>query len=164
MITIIAAVGKNNELGKDNDLIWSLPADLKFFKEKTLNHSIVMGLNTYNSIGRCLPKRRNIVLSDKTVQLDNEVVVYNDINELISKELQNNNENFIIGGASLYNYFYPLADKMYLTLIEESCFKADVYFPNINNKDWKTTLIDENEENKIKYKHVLYERIKYENK
>ncbi len=77
MITIIAAIGKNNELGKNNDLIWHLPYDLKFFKEKTLNHAVVMGLNTYKSIGKPLPSRENIVLTDQPLE-DEGLIIYND--------------------------------------------------------------------------------------
>ena len=111
MISIIAAIGKNNELGKNNDLIWHLPSDLRFFKSVTTGCPVVMGLNTYKSIGKPLPNRENIILSDKP--LDEEgITVYNDINILTNDITNNNGEYFIIGGASLYNYYYPLADKM----------------------------------------------------
>ena len=82
-----------------------------------------------------------------------------DINELTKNELNNDNENFIIGGASLYNYFYNLADRMYLTLIDEEDSDADTYFPKINYDMWKQTFLGENEDNGIKYKHILFERI-----
>ena len=119
-----------------------------------------MGLNTYNSIGKALPKRKNIVLTDDLNKIKNEEVIkYDNIEALIEKELKNDNENFIIGGASLYNYFYPLADKMYLTLINSEDKEADTYFPIINKNEWKQTIIKENEDNNILYKHVLFERI-----
>ena len=134
MISIIAAIGKNNELGKNNSLIWNLPGDLKFFKETTTNHSVIMGYNTYISIGKALPNRKNIVIVDDLKKISNDnLVIYDNMDELIQKELNNNEENFIIGGASLYNYFYNLADRMYLTLIDAEDKKADSYFPNINN-------------------------------
>ena len=163
MISIIAAIGKNLELGKNNSLIWNLPGDLKFFKDTTTNHRIIMGLNTYLSIGRPLPNRQNVVLSqDKNAIENDNVIVYDDINILIKKELNNNEENFIIGGASLYNYFYELADRMYLTLIDAEDAEADVYFPKIDENMWKQTIIAHNEDNGIKYSHVLFERIKNE--
>lgn len=163
MISIIAAIGKNRELGKNNSLIWYLPGDLKFFKDITTNHKVIMGLNTYNSIGKALPNRINIVLTDDLKKIDNdEIIKYDNINELIEIELNNNDENFIIGGFSLYNYFYNIADKMYLTLIDNEDKDADTYFPEITYNEWKQTIIKENEDNGIKYKHVLFERIKNE--
>jgi len=163
MISIIAAIGKNRELGKNNSLIWNLPGDLKFFKEITTNHKVIMGLNTYNSIGKALPNRINVVLTDDLNKINNdEVIKYDNINKLIEKEFNNNDENFIIGGYSLYNYFYNVADKMYLTLIDNEDIDADTYFPEINYNEWKQTIIKENEDNGIKYKHVLFERIKDE--
>lgn len=161
MISIIAAIGKNGELGKNNSLIWHLPGDLKFFKETTKEHKVIMGLNTYNSIGKPLPKRKNIVLVDNLNKLNNnEVIVYDNIDKLINNELNNNEENFIIGGASLYNYFYDIADRMYLTLIDSEDSNADTYFPKIEYSNWKQTELGKNEDNGIKYTHILFERVK----
>ena len=157
MISIIAAIGKNGELGKNNSLIWNLPGDLKFFKKVTTNHKVIMGLNTYNSIGKALPNRKNIVITDDLNKVSNEkLFVYDNMEELIKNELNNDDENFIIGGASLYNYFYKLADKMYLTLIDDTDKEADTYFPNINYGEWKQTEIAKNEDNGITYSHVLF--------
>lgn len=160
MISLIAAIGKNYELGKDNKLIWNLKNDMKFFKNTTLNHTVVMGYNTYLSIGRPLPLRRNVVLvHDKKLLNDSNLVVYDDINELIKKEFQDNNEEkFVIGGASLYKYFYNYADRMYLTLIESTCNEADSFFPEIDEKDWNKKNIENNQENDLNYSFVLYER------
>ena len=158
-ISLIAAIGKNNELGKDNKLIWNIPGDLKFFKEITMNHTIVMGYHTYESIGKVLPNRKNIILTSKDIEIEN-AYVYHNIDDMLNSQLKDNEELFIIGGSSLYNYFYSLADKMYLTLIDDECVYADSYFPIINNSDWKIEILDENEENNIKYKHVLYRRKK----
>ena len=157
MISIIAAIGKNHELGKNNDLIWSLPYDLKFFKEKTTGHPVVMGLNTYKSIGRPLPNRENIVLTDQPLE-DERLVIYTDINKLTADISDRLEEYFIIGGASLYNYYYPLADKMYLTLINAEDKEADVYFPTIDYEEWDTKIIDYNKENDISYNHVEFTR------
>ena len=157
MISIIAAIGKNCELGKNNDLIWDLPSDLQFFKRTTLNHPVVMGLNTYKSIGRPLPNRENIVLSDQPIE-DENITIYNDINKLTSDISNDLDEYFIIGGASLYSYYYPLADKMYLTLIDAEDKEADVYFPKIDDSEWDTKIIDYNKENNISYNHVEFTR------
>ena len=159
-ISLIAAIGKNNELGKENKLIWNLPGDMKFFRETTNNHTVIMGYNTYLSIGRPLPNRRNVVLTSKDIDNEN-IYVYHKIGDLIKNEIKDE-EIFIIGGASMYNYFYDLASRMYLTLVDAEEKNADTYFPNINNNEWKQTFLLENEDNGIKYKHVLFERINNE--
>ena len=159
MISIIAAIGKNNELGKNNGLIWNLPNDLKFFKTTTLNHPVVMGYKTYESIGRPLPNRENIVLSKRPLSLEN-VTIYNDIDKLTEDISDSDQEYFIIGGASLYNYYYPLADKMYLTMIKSKDKEADVYFPAINYDEWERQVMGTNQDNGITYDHVLFTRIR----
>ena len=157
MISLIAAIGKNNELGKNGGLIWHLPNDLRFFKKMTLNHPVVMGYNTYNSIGRPLPNRNNIVLSSKKLY-SNGIILYNDINDLTDDITNTLEEYFIIGGASLYNYYYSLADKMYITMINASDPEADVFFPTINYEDWETVIIGSNQDNGITYDHVEFTR------
>ena len=156
MITLIAAIGKNNELGKNNDLIWKISEDLNFFKKTTFNHTVIMGYNTYKSIGKPLPNRRNVVLTSHTI--DESVITYNDINELIKNEI-NDEEVFIIGGYSLYKFFYKMADKMYLTIIDSVDDKADIYFPNINENEWETKIIYMNNESIPNYKRVEYKKI-----
>lgn len=160
MISLIAAIGKNHELGYKNKLIWDLPNDLKFFRSVTINKTVVMGLNTFNSIGCALPKRKNIVLTDDLKKVTNEdVIVYDDINVLIETELKNEDEEvFIIGGQSLYNYFISFADRLYLTLIDDTSI-ADVYFPSFDETKYKRTSFGFSEDNGIKYEHVLFERI-----
>lgn len=159
MISLIAAIGKNNELGYKNKLIWDLPNDLKFFRRVTIDKTVVMGLNTFNSIGCALPKRKNIVLTDDLNKVKNEdVIVYDDIKKLIETELKNEDEVFIIGGQSLYNYFISFADRLYLTLIDDTSI-ADVYFPSFDETKYKRTILGSNEDNGIKYEHVLFERI-----
>lgn len=160
MISLIAAIGKNGELGKNNDLIWHLKGDMQFFKETTLNHKVVMGYNTYLSIGKKLPNRQNVVLvNDKNLVKDDSLIVYDNIDELLKKEIPENEEVFIIGGASLYNYFINLADKMYLTLIEAEDNEAQVFFPKIDNNLWHKKVLKNQEEEGIRYQHVLMERI-----
>ena len=157
MISIIAAIGKNNELGKNNSLIWNLPSDLKFFKQTTINHPVVMGLNTYKSIGRPLPNRQNIVLTSSLIENEG-LTIYHDINKLNELILNSDTEYFIIGGASLYNYYYSLADKMYLTMVNAEDPDADVYFPKIIYDEWKTRTIGTNNDNGISYNHVEFTR------
>ncbi len=155
--SIIAAIGKNNELGRDNKLIWHLPNDLKFFKEMTMGKTIIMGRKTFESLPHMLPNRNHIVLSSSN-EFPSEVTVYKSIDEL-KRALDNiNEEAFIIGGASVYKTFIDYSDKMYLTLIDEECLDADAYFPEFNESDWDQELIDSNEENNIKYKHILFKK------
>lgn len=156
MYTIIAAIGKNRELGRDNKLLWSLKGDLKFFKEKTTNHTIIMGRKTFESLGRLLPNRKHIVISSSN-NFPKEVDVYNNIESLLSHYKDTSEELFIIGGAKIYSEFIDYATKMYLTLVDGE-FDADVYFPMFDESVWTKTVLSENEENGLKYKHVLYEK------
>ena len=156
-ITIIAAIGKNNELGYKNDLIWHLPNDLKFFKEKTTGKTIVMGYNTFLSLPRLLPNRKHIVLSEKKID-NEEVTTVNNLDDLIKLIKSIDEEVFIIGGASVYAQFANIADKMYLTEVDNEFDLADVYFPEINKTEWNITEIGSNEDNNIKYKHMEFRR------
>lgn len=157
MFSIIAAIGKNNELGKDNGLIWHLPNDLKFFKEKTMNKKIIMGSTTFESLGRLLPHREHIVLS-YTNNYPKEVEVFNNMEELLKKYKNIEEEIFIIGGASIYKQFIDLSNRMYLTEVNGECKDASVYFPTFNKNEWNSEVLAENEDNGISYKHVLYKR------
>lgn len=156
MYTIIAAIGKNRELGRDNKLLWSLKGDLKFFKEKTTNHTIIMGRKTFESLGRLLPNRKHVVISSSN-DFPEEVNVYNNIESLLSHYKDSSEELFIIGGAKIYSEFIDYATKMYLTLVDGE-FDADVYFPMFDENDWTKTVLSESEENGLKYKHVLHEK------
>ena len=155
--SIIAAIGKNNELGKDNNLIWHLPNDLKFFKETTTGKTIIMGRRTFESLPRMLPNRHHIVLSSSE-DFPEEVTVYKTLEELLEDLKDKDEEMFIIGGASIYKTFIDYCDKMYLTLIDAECKEADAYFPPFDESDWDKELLKENEDNGIKYKHILYKR------
>ncbi len=155
-LVIIAAVGKNNELGKDNELIWHLPSDLKFFREKTIGKNIVMGRKTFESLPKMLPNRRHIVITRGNI--DNpEVEVYHSIDDFL-KNYNFNEETYVIGGASIYSSLIDYADLMYLTEIDGVCPSADVYFPNFDRELWHSEVIGTNIDNGISYKHVLYRR------
>ena len=104
IISLIAAIGKNNELGLNNKLIWNIPSDLKFFRNVTLNKTVLMGSNTYYSIGRPLPKRNNIVLTHKNIDND-KITVYSSVFKFIEDYKNYQDEIFIIGGASIYREF-----------------------------------------------------------
>lgn len=155
MINIIAAVGKNLELGFDNHLLWNLPSDLKYFKDTTMGYPVIMGKNTYNSIGRPLPGRRNIVLSSSLI--DEKVEVVHSVKEVL--ELTKGLDVFVIGGAKVYENFLPYADNLYLTLVDDTP-KADVYFPNFNEDEYEKEVIKEITENNLHFQFVIYRRKK----
>ncbi len=142
---MIAAMGKNRVIGKNNKMPWHLPADLQWFKSTTMNSPIIMGHKTYESIGRPLPGRLNIVLSRDTHLTIDGCEVANSAEQAIQlakKELQHacpedkQQEVFITGGAYLYELFLPKAERLYLTLIDED-FDGDTYFVDYEQYDWQ---------------------------
>ncbi len=159
MLSIIVAVAKNNVIGKDNKLIWHLPEDLKRFKQLTTGHTIIMGRKTFESLGRVLPNRKHIVLcNDANLKVENENVEVIDSIQLLESYINSEEENFVIGGATIYKLLMPYANKMYITKINEE-FEGDVYFPEIKEEEWK--IIEEqkgikNEENPFDYEYVTY--------
>lgn len=156
IISMIAAKGRNNELGANNNLLWHISADLKFFKNTTMGKSIIMGRKTFESLPKALPGRKNIVItSDAKYTAPNAYVVSSPEEALAAADTE---EVFIIGGASVYKEFFPKADKLYITEVDFESNKADVFFPVLDLSEWNSTLIDAGEENSLKYKHILYER------
>ena len=158
MISIIAAIGKNNELGKDNNLIWHIKGDLAHFKELTMHKKIVMGASTYKSLPKKLEGREYIILS-KSLSNIPDAVVYQSFDDLLAYLNTIDEEVMIIGGASIYKLFLPYAEVLYLTEIEEES-NADVFFPEFDKKDFTKTLIEEHVDDDIKYKFVTYVRLK----
>lgn len=153
-ISIIAAVGRNNELGKGNDLIWHFHKDMVFFRTVTTGSTVVMGRKTFESLPKALPKRRNIVItSDENYKAEGAEVCHS-IEEAL--KLCKNDRVFVIGGGKIYEQFISLADNLYLTEIEAECADADTYFPAFNKADYKKELLAENEENGIKFNHIRY--------
>lgn len=156
MISIIAAIGKNRELGRGNDLIWHIKEDLKNFKNLTMGKYIVMGKNTYESLPKHLEERKYIVLSSSLSEIENGLL-FNDFNKLLEFIKDVDEEVMIIGGASIYKLFLPFADKLYLTEIDSE-EKADVYFPDFNKEDYVCNVVSTNEVDGLKYSFVIYER------
>ncbi len=157
-LSAIAAIGRNGELGKDNNLIWHLKGDMNFFKATTLGHTIIMGRKTFESLPKLLPGRKHIVLSSGNIDIP-EVEVYHDI-AIFLQNYQNSDEKiFNIGGASIYKALLDYTEKIYLTEIDASA-QADVYFPKFNKDDYYATILDntQDQDTGIKYKHVLYKR------
>lgn len=158
-ITMIAAVGENLELGKNNKLIWPIKEDLHFFRNNTINKPIVMGRNTLESLPRLLPKRKHIVLTTNTqLTVDKSVQIYHNIEEVLKFIEEYKEEVMIIGGASIYKQFLEYASKLLLTEIAAKDSAADAYFPEFNKNEWERKIISEHEENNIKYKHLVYTR------
>ena len=156
-INLIAAIGKNNELGMNNDLIWKFKEDMKFFRETTMGHPIVMGRKTFESLPKVLPGRKNIVISTSEI-VNKEIEIFKSIKDFLIQYKKYNDDIFIIGGATIYKSFIDLATKLYLTEIDDIEENADVYFPNFNKNEWDKEIISEKEENNIRFNHVLYKR------
>jgi dihydrofolate reductase len=146
-ISIIVAIAENFAIGKNNNLLFHLPNDLKRFKEITTGHSLIMGRNTLLSLPKWpLPNRRHIVITDKSDDNFPGCEVVFSIEEAVEK-VKDEPEAFVIGGGMVYRQFYPLAEKLYLTLVHKP-FEADVFFPEIDFSEWKEVaredLYDEN--------------------
>lgn len=159
MISIIVAMDEENGIGKDNRLLTHLPNDLKWFKNLTLNHTVIMGRKTYQSLPNgALPNRRNIVLSHSLKSLPDALVV-GDLDQ-VWDFLDNQEENFVIGGAEIYRQFLPYVQKLYITKIHH-VFNADTFFPEVDFKDW--VLIEKifnpaDEKNKYAHTFLIYKR------
>ena len=163
MLSIIVAKAKNNIIGKDNKLLWNLPEDLKRFKKLTTGHVIIMGRKTFESIGRVLPNRKHIIFSqNKGLKYEDEnVEVVHSMLE-IKEYIDNDEENFVIGGAMIYNLLMPYVNKMYITQIDKD-FEGDAFFPKIDEEKWK--IVEEendliNEESNLNFSYITYERKK----
>ena len=156
MISIIAAIGKNRELGKNNGLIWHIPNDMKFFKDTTMGHKVVMGRKTYVSLPGKLPGRELIVISSSVV--DETVKVESSIDDIVRKYQDSGEEVFVCGGASIYEQFLPYANKLYLTEIDDSDEEADTFFPAFIKNNWNRQVITSDKYNDIEYQICLYER------
>lgn len=138
MITIIACIGRSNELGFGGDLIWHLPSDMKFFRETTSGHTIIMGRKTFESLGRVLPNRHHVVITHEDPSLfPEEVEVVHSFVEVYTKYRDSEDEVFIIGGGEIYRLFFSYADRMLLTQVNEIFFNADTFFPEIDIRNWE---------------------------
>src|SRR5690606_4051525 len=140
-ITIIVAASENNAIGKNNQMLWHLPDDFKYFKQQTIGHSVIMGRKTYESIGKPLPERRNIVVTRDQEWTAGDVDVANSISEILTY-CRDEREIFIIGGADIYKQTFPLAQKVLLTRVHTQ-IDGDAYFPELAADTWK--LVDKKE-------------------
>lgn len=159
-ISAIAAMSENRVIGNDNQLPWHLPADLKYFKKITQGSPILMGRKTYESIGRPLPNRKNIVITRDTGFEAPGCTVVNSIDTAFAM-LSEQEEVFVIGGAMLYQQILPRIQRLYLTIIHHN-FSGDAYFPEINLSEWKEVSCEDHaadQENQYAYSFFVYDRI-----
>ena len=160
-ITIIAAIANNNALGKDNDLIWHLPADLKRFKKVTSGHHIIMGRNTFESIGKPLPNRTTVIITRNKSYTIEGCVVVNSLEEAVNQSKEDEHV-FIIGGAQVYKQALEnnFVDQLDITEVHQD-FDADVFFPEIDKSTWEEIAreaFEADEKNKYNYSFVKYKK------
>ncbi|MFA5773077.1 MAG: dihydrofolate reductase [Candidatus Paceibacterota bacterium] len=164
ILSIISAIGKNNEIGKGNALLWDLPADMKHFRETTSGHTVIMGQKTFESIGRPLPNRRNIILTkDADFKSEGIEIVYgvDELMELLEKTEPEDSECFIIGGGQIYKLFMDKVDKLYITHVEVEFPDADTFFPQIDMTKWQKISEEKHEadeKNKYRLSFAEYKR------
>lgn len=160
MTTAVVAMGLGNEIGYDNQLIWHLPRDLKHFKNITEGHPIIMGRKTYESIGKPLPNRTNIVVSRRTDWFQEGILIVGSVKEALKFAKKIDEEVFILGGAELFKSTMEIIDKLEVTVIDAH-FEADTFFPEIDEKIWKKTqeeFIERDDKNPYNMYFQSYER------
>jgi dihydrofolate reductase len=160
MISFIWAMDENRVIGKNNQLPWHLPEDLKFFKKVTIGHPVAMGRKTHESIGRLLPGRENIIITrNKEFICDGCTVIYS-IDEFIAYCQGKEEEVFVIGGAEIFKELIPVVDRLYVTMIYDH-FDGDTYFPEFSLEDFKLVLQEKgirDEKNPYDYEFLIYHR------
>lgn len=162
IVSAIVATAKNNVIGKNNDIPWYLPADLKYFKKTTLNHHIIMGRKSFQSIGKPLPKRTNIVITRNPFFIASNCIMSTSVEEALSIAQDNGEtEAFIIGGGQIYELSKSYWDKLYLTEVDLEV-DGDIFFPQLNQDEWKLISSEHHEpdeKNEHPYTFKIFERI-----
>lgn len=173
ILSIISAIGNNNEIGRKNDLLWDLPIDMKHFRETTSGHPVIMGQRTFESLGidpngnsgKPLPNRRNIILTlDKDFKRENIEIVYSidELDKLFKETMNDKEEAFIIGGGMIYKLFIDRADRLYITHVNASFPDADTFFPIIEKDKWNIIKEDKHQKddkNIYDTNFVIYQKI-----
>ena len=160
-ISMIVAVGLKNEIGRNNELMWHLPDDFKWFVQHTKHKTVVMGRNTMLSLGNPLKNRRNIVLSSKNNNILEGFEYFSDLESVIDSVQKESNELMIIGGAQLYSYALSLATKIYITRVNATFSDADTFFPELDSSDWDlifSELHDQDERHNYNFEFQILER------
>jgi len=158
-ITAVVAIASNYAIGKNNQLLWHLPNDLKHFKNITAGGTVIMGRKTFDSVGKPLPKRRNIVITRQDIEIEGCEVVKS-IDEAIAL-CKTEDEVFIVGGAEIYRQAMHITNRIYLTIVHQS-FDADTFFPEIDYKHWKETEREDHEadeKHQFSYSFITLERV-----
>ncbi|MGP8214354.1 MAG: dihydrofolate reductase [Bacteroidia bacterium] len=161
IVSLVAAAAENNVIGKNNALPWRMPADMKFFKNLTMGHTVIMGRKTYESMGKPLPGRKNIIITRNKKFTAKDCIVLSSFSE-ISEHCKAESEIFVIGGAEIYQQFIHNADKIYLTRIHHN-FTGDSYFPDIQADEWEQTgfsYFPKDEKNPYPYSFIEFSRRK----
>jgi len=161
LLSAITAVAENNVIGKNNSLPWRLPADMRYFKNTTMGHAVIMGRKTYDSFGKALPGRTNIVVTTRSGLTLPDAVVVHSVEEAVAKARETEpSEAFVLGGAQIYGEMLPITDRIYLTRIFES-FEGDAFFPRLEPGDWKLASEERHEpdeKNRYAYSFQLWKR------
>jgi dihydrofolate reductase len=158
IVTAVAAISENHVIGKDNQLLWYLPNDLKHFKNITTGHTVIMGRKTFDSVGKPLPRRRNIIITRQAITIQGCEVV-NSIEAALAL-CQGEEEVFIVGGAEIYRLAMHLTDRIYLTIVHKY-FEGDSFFPEIDEHVWRQVSREDfepDEKNLIPYSFITYEK------
>ena len=158
IVSAVVAIAENHAIGKNNQLLWHLPNDLKHFRLITTGHTVIMGRKTYESVGKPLPNRRNIIITRQQIEIAGCEVV-SSIEEALAL-CAAEQEVFIVGGAEIYKLAMPLTDRIYLTIVHQS-FDADAFFPEINKTEWTETQREDHpadEKNAIPYSFITLNR------
>ncbi|HEY0788402.1 MAG TPA: dihydrofolate reductase [Thermoanaerobaculia bacterium] len=161
-VTLIAAIARNRVIGKDGDLPWRLPADMKHFKRTTVGHPLIMGRRTFESFGRPLPDRTNIVVTRRPHYRPEGAVVAASLDAAMKLARAEDVEIFIGGGEEVFRHFLPTADRMILTWIDEE-FEGDTFFPEFDEREWRVVSREDHEpdeKNEYRYSFVVYERVR----
>ncbi len=157
MISLLFAMGKNHVIGKNNDLPWRLPEDLKWFKQVSTGHTVIMGRKTFESIGKPLPNRKNIIVTNDKEYKAEGCIVTHSIEEALQ---QDGDETIVIGGAKIYEQVLDDADRLYMTYIDEE-FEGDTFFPEYDESEWELTSKEKgikDEKNPYDYYFCVYDR------
>lgn len=169
MLSIIVAVAQNNAIGRKNELLWHISEDLKYFKATTTGHPVIMGRKTYDSIGRPLPGRRNIVVTRRAGvegEIKNPQTTSLEVVDCLDKAVEmarGEGEFFVMGGGEIYNQTFQQADRLYITRIYAEAEDADTFFPEVKPEQWREIRCGEklqDTENGIEFQFVVYERIR----
>lgn len=162
MISFLVAMDDKRVIGRENQLPWHLPEDLKYFKRVTMGHPIAMGRKTHESIGRVLPGRENIVITRQPDYQSDGCTVFTSIEDFVGDCRSRDEEIFVIGGAEIFKETFPFADRLYITEIHEE-FAGDTYFPEFNLSEWELISSQKglkDEKNPYDYEFKIYDRKK----